>query len=484
MKVTFALFAIVALCNAAPSEHLITALPGLVNSTGVKFRQYAGYVVVDQSHNRKLFYWFVESQRNPAEDPVVLWMNGGPGSSSMLGFFSEHGPFRVRKDGNIEPYAQSWNRVANVLYVEAPAGVGFSKSDNKDDYNTDDQKTAADNYVFLQKWFELFPEYKKHDLYLTGESYAGHYIPTLVHEILQKDTAKSLNVCGFLLGDPVTNQDGFMPFMPCEDSWPYMSFLFHHGLISQGTYEVAFKECNYNSYVPDCKASFTNKTDACWNAIFDAMGEIPDPIDLYDIDAEVCVENGYQDAVDRLEHTAKWSTISRFVANKLKKKAQLETVLPETIRYEQNNRVDPCLTNYIPSYLNRADVQKAIHVDKTTWKSMGPIQYGTTEDSMLPIYEEVFNNPRAASWRILIYSGDFDVTVPFEATQRWVRCLGRPVTKPWHSWMVGKQVGGNIIEYDRISFLTVKGAGHMVPYYTPDKGFTFFQKWIDKEAFY
>jgi len=477
------LLAVVAVfCNAAPAEHQITALPGLVNSSGVKFRQYAGYVTVDESHKRKLFYWFVESQRNPAEDPLVLWMNGGPGSSSLIGFFTEHGPFRVRSDGNIEIYPQSWNNVANVLYVEAPAGVGFSNSQDQSDYNTDDQKTAADNYVFLQNWLDLFPEYRKHDLYLTGESYAGHYIPTLVHELLQKDTGNTLNVCGILLGDPATHQDWFLRSMPGEDAWPYMGFLFHHALISQGSYEKAFEECQYGAYMPDCSANYSVKTEACRNAIAAAIKELPGSIDVYDIDAEVCVKNGYEGAINRLKHTAQWSGISRLAMDNLMAQAELKGT--PSVRYEQNNRVDPCLEDYIPLYLNRDEVQKAIHADKTVWKSFGDIHYGTMNDNMIPVYEEILNNPRTTSWRILVYSGDFDLVVPFESTQRWIRCLGRPVTKPWHSWMIGKQVGGNVIEYDRISFLTIKGTGHMVPYYTPDKGFAFFQKWIDKEPFY
>ena len=472
------LLAFAVLCSAAPMDHLISALPGLVNSSGVKFRQFAGYVTVDESHGRKLFYWFVESQRNPSQDPLVLWMNGGPGSSSLIGFFMEHGPFRARSDGNIEIYPQSWNNVANVLYVEAPAGVGFSTSNNKSDYDTDDQKTAADNYVFLKNWFELFPEYKKHELYLAGESYAGHYIPTLVHEILVRDTEKSLNVCGLMLGDPLTNQDSFLPFLPGQDAWAYMGFFFHHGLISQESYELAFKECDFATSMMDCSGNYSSKSDECWNAIFTAIAELPDPLDYYNIDAEVCESDG----LSRLQYTAQWSGITRFAMNKMMKAPKAR--IPQPVTYEQNNKVDPCLENYIPLYLNRDEVQKAIHADKMKWKQSGGIHYGTIDDNMIPIYHEIFNNPRTSSWRILVYSGDFDVVVPFLSTQRWVRCLGRPVTKPWHSWMIGKQVGGNIIEYDRISFLTIKGSGHTVPYYTPDKGLAFFQLWIDKQDFY
>ena len=126
--VVLCVFAVASVCAAAPSEHLIENLPGLVNGSSVNFKQYAGYVMLDEKRNKKLFYWFVESQRNPAEDPLVLWMNGGPGYSSLGGFFTEHGPFHPRKDGSIELFKQSWNHVANVLYVESPCGVGFSKS--------------------------------------------------------------------------------------------------------------------------------------------------------------------------------------------------------------------------------------------------------------------------------------------------------------------------------------------------------------------
>ena len=67
--------------------------------------------------------------------------------------------------------------VANVIFLESPAGVGFSFSRNASDYDTGDQRTAEDTYVFLVKWLERFPEYKGRDFYITGESYGGHYVP-------------------------------------------------------------------------------------------------------------------------------------------------------------------------------------------------------------------------------------------------------------------------------------------------------------------
>ena len=469
-------------------EHLIQDLPGLRNASGVSFRQFAGYVTIDAAHNKRLFYWFVESQRRPAEDPLVLWLNGGPGSSSLVGLLTEHGPFRPTRDGGLEPYAHAWNRVANVLYVEAPAGVGFSRSDDPGDYTTDDQKTAADNYAFLQAWFALYPEYRQHALYLSGESYAGHYIPTLAREILARDTAQSLRVAGLLVGDPATHQDWFLRSMPGEDAWPYMGFLFHHGLVSHAAYEAAFVACKFAAYLADCSANFSAKSPACRAALTAAIKEIPATLDVYNVDADVCLQhdNGVSNT---LQHTAQWNGLSRHL---LQLRQQLSAIPSDAtattgtgeVQYEQDHRVDPCLASYMPKYLNRADVQRALHVEPTVWKEFGGIHYGTMDDDMVPVYQEILNHPRARAWRILIFSGDFDLCVPFEATQRWVRCLGRPVARPWHAWTLASgQVGGNIIEYDRIAFLTIKGSGHMVPYYTPEKGFAFFQRWIDNQQF-
>jgi len=474
----FAVAVTFVMCSAAPYEHLITTLPGLINGSSVKFKQYAGYVMLNESRNKKLFYWFVESQRDPASDPLVLWMNGGPGGSSLVGFFTEHGPFRPRKDKQIEPFPQSWTKIANVLYVESPCGVGFSKSNYpQEDYVTDDHKSAADNYLFLNNWFELFPEYSKHELILASESYGGHYTPLLAREILNHDTENKIKLGGLLVGNPATNQD----WLGKEDAWGYVDFLFGHGLISHSAYIDVFNKCDMLSFLTDCNANFLNKTDECRMAINAALKEVPSPIDAYDIDALVCLDNGYAGAASRTRYTSKWSGISAFIRDSLLAEAYTHPLVDNPIRYEPQNIVDPCLSNYMPLYLNRADVQKALHVEPTTWKEFGDIHYGTMNDNMVPVWKEILNNPRSKSWKILIFSGDFDLVVPFEYTQRWIRCLGLPIKNDWRPWMIGKQVGGYTIDYDRMSFLTVKGSGHMVSYYTPDKGFEFFKQWMEQK---
>ena len=119
------------------NDDLVTSLPGL--SPNPPFAHDSGYLPVG---SKQMHYWFAESQGSPTNDPLVLWLNGGPGCSSMEGMLYENGPFRIQDDGKtVQLNNYSWNKLANMLYLESPAGVGFSWSPNKADYNNDDVRS-------------------------------------------------------------------------------------------------------------------------------------------------------------------------------------------------------------------------------------------------------------------------------------------------------------------------------------------------------
>ncbi|CAM0951704.1 unnamed protein product [Alopecurus aequalis] len=183
----------------------IAALPG--QPPRVNFDKYSGYVTVSEQHGRALFYYFVESPYEAASKPLVLWLNGGPGCSSLgAGAFQELGPFRVNPDGKtLSRNRHAWNNVANVIFLESPAGVGFSYSNTtSENSQSGDARTAVDAYIFLLNWLERFPEYKGRDLFIAGESYSGHYVPQLAYVVmaLHKLGASSLNLKGIFVGNP------------------------------------------------------------------------------------------------------------------------------------------------------------------------------------------------------------------------------------------------------------------------------------------
>ncbi|XP_070574646.1 lysosomal protective protein-like isoform X1 [Ptychodera flava] len=228
--------------SANPDE--VVSLPGLKEKPS--FRQYSGYL--NATGTKKLHYWFVESQNNPAKDPLLLWMNGGPGCSSLDGFLSELGPFHVNNDGKtlyVNEY--SWNKVANIIFLEAPAGVGFSYSDDKN-YTTSDDETSLNNYAALQSFFKKFPQFANNSFYITGESYGGIYVPTLAMRVMQGNS--SINFKGFAVGN------GLSSWELNDNSLVY--FTYYHGVIGDDTWAALNEHC--------CKqgvCNFHNNTDQC-----------------------------------------------------------------------------------------------------------------------------------------------------------------------------------------------------------------------------
>ena len=192
----------------------IISLPGLIDT--INFKHFSGYLSADTTGNKQIHYWLVLSQSSPGSDPLVWWTNGGPGCSGLIGMFEEHGPWRVQPDSKtvlLNPY--SWNRRANVLYFEAPVGVGFSYASDTDHtyMQSGDDNTAIDNYIALQSFFQRFPQFNNNQqkFYLSGESYGGHYVPQLAQQYIQSNHGYKLpNITGLFIGnpilDPVSNQ--------------------------------------------------------------------------------------------------------------------------------------------------------------------------------------------------------------------------------------------------------------------------------------
>jgi cathepsin A (carboxypeptidase C) len=194
---------------------------------------YSGFVPIGVKGS--LFYWLFESRQEASKDPLVVWLTGGPGCSSELGLFVENGPFKINDDRKtLSINAHSWNNVANVLYVDQPIGTGFSPSLI---YDVNEQQIASDFYIFLQGFVKAFPQFAGRDLYITGESYAGHYIPAMSAEIVRKGGLK-LNFKGIAIGNGLVSMYHQYP--------DYATFAVENNIITQKefpAYQAAFKVC-------------------------------------------------------------------------------------------------------------------------------------------------------------------------------------------------------------------------------------------------
>lgn len=180
------LCAALALARAAPAAEEVLNLPGFGKPPAP---QYSGFL--DASGAEKgtwLHYWFALADDNAASLPLVLWLNGGPGSSSILGMLQENGPLLINATGGLMLNPYRWTKQANLLILESPGGVGYSycaAMQSGGDCKNSDDSTAAAARAALQDFFVKFPEFKDNEFFITGESYAGVYIPTLTNEILE-----------------------------------------------------------------------------------------------------------------------------------------------------------------------------------------------------------------------------------------------------------------------------------------------------------
>jgi len=186
--------------------------PKLCDST---VNQTSGYIkATNGTSGPKYFFWLFESRSEPAKDPLIMWLSGGPGCSSQLALFAENGPCSASKDGkSTVPNKFSWNAKANVMWVDQPAGVGFSSG-----FGTHNEAGVGDNmFTFLQGFFQKLPQYRKTNFYIFGESYGGHYVPAIAHRIWEGNKNKEglhIPMKGIGIGNGLTNPEVQYPWYP------------------------------------------------------------------------------------------------------------------------------------------------------------------------------------------------------------------------------------------------------------------------------
>ncbi|CAK5047883.1 unnamed protein product [Meloidogyne enterolobii] len=175
------------------------------------------------------------SKNNPEKDPVIFWYNGGPGCSSLLGLFTELGPYLLNKDGSkLIENPHSWNNNASVVFIESPAGVGFSYATDGN-VATNDNIAADDNYLAIKQFFKKYPKFLKNDVYITGESYAGIYLPMLTSLIVKGMSKFKINLKGLAIGNPYLNKK--------LDYESTLIYAYGHGIVDEELWQSVKKDC-------------------------------------------------------------------------------------------------------------------------------------------------------------------------------------------------------------------------------------------------
>lgn len=390
-----------------------------VNSTAIpaNIESYSGYLTVDEQFNSNLFFWYFAAQNDAQKDaPVVIWLQGGPGASSMYGLFTENGPFSVDSKLNLRPRKFSWHMNHHLIYFDNPVGTGFSFTDHDGGYSTNETHVGDNLHNALVQFFQLFPELQDRKFFVTGESYGGKYVPAVSHAIHRhNDNAKvKINLKGLAIGNGLCD-----PFHQLV----YGDYLYQLGLIDSNArdefheYEKKGRECI---------------TKGDMNCAFDAF------------DALI---NG-----DMYHSRSLFKNVSGF----------------ETYFNYLQTRPDP-KDDYMVKFLELPETRKAIHVGNNTFHELdkeNKVEEHLKLDvmnSVVPYLEELLN-----AYRVVIYNGQLDIIVAYPLTMNYVQQLNFPEREqykkaPRYIWRVDGEIAGYAKEAGNLAEVLVRNAGHMVP---------------------
>ena len=405
--------------NAGP----VKDLPGYHRAAGE--RQLAGHLPATAAGSEQLFFWLFESRRDPARDPLVLWLNGGPGASSLFGVLVENGPYQIARDSNglqliDNPY--SWNQQANYLIIDQPVGVGYSFGGDASALN--ETISTEQLYFGLQQFFQRWPEYRALDFYIFSESFGGHYVPRLATAVLAGNQRgePAINLRGIGIGngwvDPLLQQS------------TYGDYAYSHGLIGP------HQRREVDTLYAECKAAI----EASGPVISRQTNRICERIESY-----ILQVSGIDDPLKKFD--IRFSTTYDDAENELQ---------------------------WMSEYLNRPDVRAALNVDPAA----GPWTF--TSEAVAYALEEGEQNSTAHLFpalfeqlRVLLYNGIYDLDSNFMGTDSWLHALDWSFRDDFlHSqrlpWVQGRKHFGHVQSVQDLTVLLLVDAGHLVATDVPE----------------
>lgn len=489
MRAIWGVFAVVV--TADKPNDLFTSLPGF-EDVDFDFKAYSGYLDVPGPvcgyDSLKIHYQFHTSQGSPSDDPVVTWHNGGPGSSSInLGLYGEMGAFRIGEDGNyLNPWA--WNKIANMLYLESPAGSGgrngFSQCLSGGEAVTchfDDQ-TQGEAYAHtLQAFFRDFPEYGANDLYLTGESYFGQYGPNIANFIVNTEPfASQLNLKGLALGNACWggNETLVACVGPSEDRID-VDLFYGKGLFSPKLHAQIQTTCDFpTEYTtgddtdPSGVAGHSSLSRECKKLLTEMHRQVG-PHDVYNI---------YNNCENTEAFLLKTGKTKQWLKGVLRRGLHSPDETRDMLKGMNGGFDWDCLGNE-GAWITRADVREALHL--TSKPGASRLDYTSAGPASVTLYPELMKK-----LRILLYSGDADACVPYNGYEEMLLSFEHQgiinETKPWSPYFTSNKAApaGYITKYavnaatTDLSFATIRLAGHEAPQFMPEESFVMFSNFI------
>ncbi|PVH91350.1 alpha/beta-hydrolase [Periconia macrospinosa] len=474
--------------------------PGICETTpGVD--SYSGYV--DLAPNVHVFFWFFESRNNPAEDPFTLWLNGGPGSDSLIGLFEENGPCMIDENLTAVYNPYSWNNISNLLYISQPVGTGFSYQEqgvgsfnrlskdfhynssewpatgrwplseplNTGTIDTTDLAAIAVWHVF-QALLATIPKFgarlgplsPAREFNLFTESYGGHYGPAFYRYFYEKQ---------------LEIQNGSLPGYPIN----FNSLGIINGIIDeavQAEYYPEFAVNNtygikaYNDTVYSYAKFANNMYNGCKYQIGICRAAAEGNTSYYHTDARIT----------EVELTPGVMQICNEAADMCRSNV-------ESPYYYYSGRgvydirhpyEDPTPPSTFPEYLNLGEVQEALGVTLNYSSNSGVyFAFQNTGDFIFPNFRLDLEYLLDRGVRVSLAYGDADYICNWFGGEAISLVVDYTHSKSFRAagyepMVVDGTEYGEVRQYGNFSFARVYEAGHEIPYYQPVASLAYFNR--------
>ncbi|KAK9695384.1 hypothetical protein K7432_012980 [Basidiobolus ranarum] len=432
----------IAFLNNRDPSHLVGELPWESGVEPLK-TTFAGtfplrnWTVKEENVEAGMFYWYFPAQKPlVAEPPLIIWLQGGPGSSSMIGLFYEMGPIGVTKQRKLFRRPVTWNTHYSMVFIDQPVGTGYSyisptydQTHSYEGYTKSVEEAAEDFMIFLNRFYEKYPEQRQRDLYISGESYAGKYVPafaTAIHQYNSKvnTASEKIKLTGVAIGNGLTH-----PIVQIQ----------HHADQALQFGIVSVQQSEEIRRLAQEAVKYTQAGN--WSAATDTR------VQLFDYTKSSAGELNFYDLRTDIQND--WSWMDQLLNEDSVKKAL--NVYPRKFD------------------LRSQDVRVSMKLD-----IMKSVQH------LIPTLLE--------NYKVLLYQGQFDYRDGIPGNTEWIRSLNWTGQSGFLQaerkvWKVDGHVAGYVTHHDNLTRVEVSRAGHMVPMNAPIPAWEMISKFIENNQF-
>ncbi|KAG1721432.1 Alpha/Beta hydrolase protein [Suillus paluster] len=470
----------------------------LPNVTWPLARNWAGNIPVQREDhpNDTLFFWAFESQEGSftstsTDAPWGIWLNGGPGSSSLVGLLFENGPIHVQNNYSLFENQYAWNTIADYVWIDQPVGVGFGTADSTG-YIVDEDQMATDFFGFLENLVKVFPGLAKRPLHLTGESYAGMYIPYITKAYFEMENPP-VTLAKIAIGDgSIASGETFelLPVVSALETYPqiigYDTTVFQY-----------FREqealCGYN-------LTLEYPQNGHFPTLTYTSGADPNTSGMSASGRYRARQGQFSKKLFLAKMEQKYNTRLAKRSTSLSKRERLRArdlavqngtidtwygcdVYDEMLDYAINFTFPWSLSKDSGGMFDVYNIPDALNPEAPMDGSSINYPFGNDYSNGDPSIEsvdplpmafltELATNATAQNISVVIFSGNDDSLIPHLGSQSFTR---KPST-PWYN--DDGQFAGIVHQERNWTYVLVEHAGHLVGYTNPQSGFVFVREFV------